>query len=206
MVVNGSLLLPESSCWPVTKGTFWPTRISASSLSSAITVGVDRILELDWVASALIATRMSVPLRYPRLRPVPSRLVGLSEKGLISEMTLPSESVSWRGAASLLKPATVLSSAPAIHLIPSWLPVPSLTSTITASIRTWARRTSSLAITPFMVSSSAGGAVRTREFRDSLTWMLTSTSAACWSFSVFWILPLIPSRIGLRSAALAYWT
>ena len=30
--------------WPVTKGTFWPTTILASSLSSVSSVGVDRML------------------------------------------------------------------------------------------------------------------------------------------------------------------
>src|SRR5450830_90670 len=37
---------------PVTKGTFWPTTILASSLSSVITLAVDRMLVPDMVSRA----------------------------------------------------------------------------------------------------------------------------------------------------------
>ncbi len=52
MVWNGltePLVAPVLVNWPVTKGTFWPITILASSLSSVSRLGVDRMLPAPWV-------------------------------------------------------------------------------------------------------------------------------------------------------------
>ena len=43
---------PVVAYWPVTNGTFWPTMMRASSLSSVSSVGVDRMLAPTSVSSA----------------------------------------------------------------------------------------------------------------------------------------------------------
>ena len=52
MVWNGlsRRRVPVLVNWPVMNGTFWPTTIFASSLSSVIRFGVDRMLALAWVS------------------------------------------------------------------------------------------------------------------------------------------------------------
>ncbi len=46
MVWNGCTVVvpPVVAYWPVMNGTFWPTMMRASSLSSVSSVGVDRML------------------------------------------------------------------------------------------------------------------------------------------------------------------
>ena len=50
IVWNGLVVaVPVLVNWPVTNGTFWPTMIFASSLSSVIRFGVETMLVLVWL-------------------------------------------------------------------------------------------------------------------------------------------------------------
>ena len=60
MVWKG-LSFAEESCVPVTKGTFWPTMISASWLSIVTRVGVERMLLSESEAIAESSTPKSMP-------------------------------------------------------------------------------------------------------------------------------------------------
>ena len=84
-VVNGATVCvpPVVAYEPVTIGMFWPTMIRASSLSSVISDGVDRMLALTCCSSARARKprlaivpspgMLTVPRITPMLRPCPAR-------------------------------------------------------------------------------------------------------------------------------------
>ncbi len=147
-VVNG--LMPTEpevlAYWPVTKGTFWPMTILASSLSSVSRLGVESTLASpSLVKKFAIAPRMYCPPILPamaRFSPDDGRTLATSRvaRACVSARMLAL-------ARLELVPMTALLPSALCHCTPKLAAFLALTSTISASIITWARRPSSLSIT-----------------------------------------------------------
>ena len=161
MVWKGLSLLVESCC-PVTKGTFAPTTISASSLSRVTILGVERILLSASEAIALTRNPKSISpdanLPSASDRPAPSdegTPVVAIELAMPSAPSVPPPRFEKPIGASLSLPSSR-------KLIPNSRVLSSVISAITASTSTCARRISSCLITASMFCISSGGAVMIR--------------------------------------------
>ena len=151
------------NCVPVTNGTFEPTTISASSLSSVIRLGVDRMLlsASDAIARTRNPKSTSPPPNLPSASdtPLPSEVGGTSLRIAPAMFSAPLVA-----SPRFEKPAGAFLSDPSSKkLIPNSRVLSSVISAITASTKTCALRISSCLITARMFCISSGGAVMIRE-------------------------------------------
>ena len=135
MVWKGLSLLPES-CWPVTNGTFEPTTISASSLSSVTMLGVERILlsASDAIARTRNPKSISPVPKRPSAndRPAPSEAGGAPPAADAAIPNTPSVA-----PPRLVKPMGTSLSVPSNRkLIPNSRVLSSVISAMTASTST----------------------------------------------------------------------
>ena len=151
------------NCWPVTNGTFEPTMISASSLSSVNRLGVERIL--------LSASDAMARTKNPKsISPVPNR-PSARDKPDPSELGIPPADAAPAipnapsvAPPRLLKPiGTSFADPSSKKLMPNSRVLSSVISAITASTSTCARRISSWRITARIFCISSAGAVIIRE-------------------------------------------
>ena len=170
--------VPVLAYEPVMKGTFWPTRNLASSLSSVWMLGCDRMLALAVVSSARARKPrlriswpaiVTAPRTTPRFRPWPSA----ARLAAPSMMLLPLPR--W---PKLVPPITLVPVLPsfrppsACHCTPSSAALSALTSAISDSITTCAWRMSSLSTIARMFRYSGSGAVMISELVAGSAWIM----------------------------------
>ncbi len=202
MVWNGLTALPPVSCdenCPVTNGTFWPTTISASSLSSVTRLGVERMLLLASEDSARIRTAKSVPSSSSEMPPIDSPVPMLVGSEAMPTMfdPAPPKLVSAAGPSS--------SVASAANCTPSSRALSSDSSAMIASTSTCARRMSSWRTICSRSRSRSGGPVTISELVFGSAWMMTCSAPvlpAPSSPPPSWP-SLTPCRMPTRSSALA---
>ena len=158
--------------WPVTKGTSWPTTISASSLSVARMTGVDRMLVAASPASAVSSTAHWVPLTPTRPTPAETPF---------GNATAPPPITDWMMLESVVGPRFVINAG--VVLLESGLPTASCTpssevrsddtSAITASTSTCARLISNWRTTDWMDLNSWCGAETSSALLNAWAWILT---------------------------------
>ncbi len=175
MVVNGftePLAAPVLVYWPVTKGTFWPITILASSLSRVSRLGVDSTVGVA-VAGAAGRSRSA---RSRRCTCVPCRCCEAAAGVLSAAGVLPPGRPSgWR----MLAPDR-LELVPTTPLLPTrrsatghrtCAALLALTSTISASTMTCARRPSSRSITARSCRYCGSRRVMMSELVDGSAWI-----------------------------------
>src|SRR5450830_1094199 len=148
---------------PVTKGTFWPITILASSLSRVSRLGVDSTLpsplfSRNWARNPSTYCPL-ILLPMPKLKPLP----GSTEPRVLAPAAL--ELVPSRPTV----PPT-LPSRPC-HWTPNWATLLALTSTIRLSTSTWARRPSSRSMTSRNCRYCGSGAEMISELVAGSAWI-----------------------------------
>ena len=138
--------------WPVTKGTFWPTMMRASSLSSVMMFGVERMFTFDIDSSArarncrfaIVPTPGKViwPFATPIARPCPT-VAGFCATPRMFWPEVPK----FVPARPPVPPVPCRLPRPACHWMPHSAAWSLVTSMIRLSMNTCARRMSSLSIT-----------------------------------------------------------
>ena len=165
---------PAAAYEPVISGMFWPTRNFASSLSSVWIVGVDRMLASAVVSSARARNaRLStsptpgmliLPLMTPRFRPWPTE----PRLAAVPMMLVPAPPKFWLATT----PTSLLLTLPsACHWTPNSAALSAVISTISDSMTTCARRTSSLSMIARMFRYSGSGAVMISELVAASAWI-----------------------------------
>ena len=155
-VWNGLVVAPPPDGvmnWPVMKGTFWPTTMRASSLSSVRMFGVDRMLAFDIVSSARARTcrLLIVPtpgnVICPRATPIARPRPMVAGFCATPRMFWPAPPKLVPASAPVPPPLPCRWPRPPCHWMPNSAAWSLVTSMIRLSMKTCARRMSSLSIT-----------------------------------------------------------
>src|SRR5471030_2788598 len=90
MVWKGLVAVPAVLVnWPVRIGTFWPTRMVATSLSSVIRLGVDRMLVLPSDSSEWAIAPRPTLLNRPSDKPSPGSTAPLPVASAVRLLLVP---------------------------------------------------------------------------------------------------------------------